>query len=329
MFRAQKKSRDMFRILYATDIHGSDVGFHKFINAAKAYDVQALILGGDITGKFLVPIVDENGVYRLTLQGVPKILRSQEELDQVTKRLEMLGSYYVVLDPDRVAEIQAHPELVAGVFREKARERLAAWVDFAEERLRGTGISCYVTGGNDDQPEVIEVLKENSREAIVPCDNEAVYIDDRHQMVSCGYSNPTPWNTPREIPDEALGEMIGGLLEGIDDFTNCIFNFHAPPLDCTLDECAQLDSSTDPPTPVVVAGQIAMAGAGSRAVRAAIEKHQPLLCLVGHIHEARGVVKIGRTTVVNPGSEYAEGIVRGTILNLGDGAIKGYQMTSG
>jgi len=37
-------------------------------------------------------------------------------------------------------------------------------------------------------------------------------------------------------------------------------------------------------------GQMVFAGAGSRAVRNAIEKHQPMLGLHGHIHEAQGVI---------------------------------------
>ena len=118
-------------------------------------------------------------------------------------------------------------------------------------------------------------------------------------------------------------------MQGIDDFTSAIFNFHVPPYDSTLDDCPKLDWSTDPPAPIVVAGVAQSAPAGSHAVRDAVERHQPLLQLCGHIHEARGLVKIKRTTVVNPGSEYGEGVLRGCILTLEPGKIVGYQMTSG
>jgi hypothetical protein len=156
-----------------------------------------------------------------------------------------------------------------------------------------------------------------------------VYIDDDHCMISVGYSTPTPWNTPREISDEQLGAYIEEMVKKVPDMNKAIFNFHDPPKDSTLDTCPMLDWTTDPPTPIVKAGQIVMHGAGSASVRQAIEKYQPVLGLHGHIHEAQGVVKIGRTTCVNPGSEYGEGILRGCLVNLVEGKIEGYQMTSG
>lgn len=325
-----KKSKKLLKAFYATDIHGSEVAFRKFVNAGRVYEVEALILGGDITGKFLIPIMSEgNGTYSYTLQGLHRKANSEDELQELIKRIELLGFYHVILSPEQMAEIEARPGMVQEIFRQKSRERLERWVALAEERLGGTGIRCFVTGGNDDEPEVIEVLETSAKEAVVPCDSKATYLDDSHLMISCGYSNPTPWQTPREMPDEELAVHIEEMLNGIADFTNCIFNFHAPPLDSTLDECPKLDTSTDPPRPIMVGNQPVMYGAGSKSVKEAIEKYQPLACLVGHIHEARGTAKIGRTMVFNPGSEYGEGIVRGTILTFGDGEIKGYQMTSG
>jgi uncharacterized protein len=156
-----------------------------------------------------------------------------------------------------------------------------------------------------------------------------VPIDEEHTMASVGFSNPTPWKTPREIPDEKLGEIIEGMCEQVKDFQHCIFNFHVPPVDSTLDLCPKLDWSTDPPSPIMASGQMVMAGAGSAAVRKAIEKYQPMLGLHGHIHEAQGMVKIGRTTCINPGSEYGEGILRGCLVSFADGTVEGFQMTSG
>jgi Icc-related predicted phosphoesterase len=90
-----------------------------------------------------------------------------------------------------------------------------------------------------------------------------------------------------------------------------------------------LDASTDPPTVITSGGEPVMFGAGSQVVRDAIQKYQPLLSLHGHIHESRGVIKIGRTTAVNPGSEYGEGILRGAIVNLEGDRVKSAQLTSG
>jgi Icc-related predicted phosphoesterase len=72
-----------------------------------------------------------------------------------------------------------------------------------------------------------------------------------------------------------------------------------------------------------------MEGAGSKSVRKAIETCQPMLGLHGHIHESSGVIKIGRTTCINPGSEYGEGVLRGCLVTFFEGKIEGFQMTSG
>jgi len=148
-------------------------------------------------------------------------------------------------------------------------------------------------------------------------------------MLSSGLSNPTPWDTPREVPDEELARHIEGIVAGVDDFTRVIFNFHAPPKDSTLDTAAELDWSTDPPKVVTSGGTPVMAGAGSAAVRAAIEKYQPLLSLHGHIHESRGQTSIGRTVAVNPGSEYGEGLLRGAIVTIAGDKVDNVQLTSG
>jgi Icc-related predicted phosphoesterase len=233
------------------------------------------------------------------------------------------------MEEEEFKALQADKAAVDQLFHQLARERLESWIDLAETRLKGTGIRCFVTGGNDDDPEVLTVLKREGTEAFVACEGEVVYIDDDHCMISVGYSTPTPWNTPREISDEQLGAYIEEMVKKVPDMNKAIFNFHDPPKDSTLDTCPMLDWTTDPPTPIVKAGQIVMHGAGSASVRQAIEKYQPVLGLHGHIHEAQGVVKIGRTTCVNPGSEYGEGILRGCLVNLVEGKIEGYQMTSG
>jgi Icc-related predicted phosphoesterase len=68
---------------------------------------------------------------------------------------------------------------------------------------------------------------------------------------------------------------------------------------------------------------------GSTAVRAAIEEHQPLLSLHGHIHESGGAVRIGRTLAINAGSEYGEGVLRGVLVTVGGGKVLRYQATTG
>jgi hypothetical protein len=329
-FFSKKNSKKPTRLFFATDLHASERTYRKFINAGKFYDANVLVMGGDITGKLLIPIIKENnGCYRATLQGRVEQMTTEEDLKGLMARLDVLGFYYKVMEEDEFQTTSSEPQAVSKLFNELARQRLSNWVDLAEERLAGTGIKCFVTGGNDDEPEVLAVMKRESTESFFACENEVVYVDDDHPMISVGFSTPTPWKTPREVSDEELGVMIEEMIAKVPDLEKAIFNFHDPPVDSSLDTCPMLDWSKHPPEQILQGGQPILFGAGSQSIRAAIEKHKPMLGLHGHIHESQSVAKIGRTTCVNPGSEYGEGILRGCLINFVDGEVKGYQMTSG
>jgi len=329
-FWSSKSKAKPYRIFFATDVHGSEPTFRKFLNAGKAYSVDALILGGDITGKMLVPILDLGaGNYRATLQS-NSLTMTAEELPGFENKLGKLGFYSSVMDQGQYERCLQNAGEVEKIYLEKACQRLAAWLKLAEERLAGTPICCYVTGGNDDPQEVVNVLHREAKDRVIVCEEKLVQLnDDGHLLVSLGYSNPTPWRTPREISEDELARKIDSAFASVDDRSKVIFNMHVPPVDSTLDTCPMLDTSTDPPTVVTSGGEPVMFGAGSRSVTDAIERYQPLLSLHGHIHESRGVIKIGRTTAINPGSEYGEGILRGTIVNLEGDEVKSTQMTSG
>ena len=49
----------------------------------------------------------------------------------------------------------------------------------------------------------------------------------------------------------------------------------------------------------------------------------------GHIHESRGTFKLGKTLCINPGSEYTEGILRGSLIELRGGKVRSQQLTAG
>ena len=329
-FLFKKSKKVTTRLFFATDLHGSERTYRKFINAGKFYNANVLVMGGDITGKLLIPIIKEpNGNYRATLQGTTQHIGTEEEMKTLLDRIGLLGFYSHVMDETEFHAFQNNPASVDQLFHQKARERLEAWVDLAETRLAGTAIKCYVTGGNDDDPEVLEPIYRPGTQSFFGCENKLVYIDEETPMVSVGFSTPTPWKTPREISDDQLASMIEKTVSQLPDTSKAIFNFHDPPNDSTLDTCPELDWSTDPPSPIMKAGQVVLHGAGSKSVRKAIEKYQPMLGLHGHIHESMAVAKIGRTTVINPGSEYGEGVLRGVLVNFSGGQIEGYQMTSG
>jgi Icc-related predicted phosphoesterase len=329
-FFAKKPPKKMTRLFFATDLHGSERTFRKFVNAGKFYEVNVLIMGGDVLGKIAVPIIHQgNGHYRATLQGRTERVETEAEFKSLLDKIGTLGFYSKVMEEDEFRAIQADPAAVDALFHQLARQRLEAWVDLAETRLADTGIKCFVTGGNDDYPDVLAALQRAGAHSIFGCEGQVVQVDDDHPMISMGFSGPTPWRTPREVPDEELGVMIEQMITQISDFSHCIFNFHDPPVDSTLDTCPMLDWNTDPPSQIVRGGQIVLFGAGSASVRRAIETYQPLLGLHGHIHESPGVVKMGRTVCINPGSEYGEGILRGCLVTLSKDKVEGYQMTTG
>jgi Icc-related predicted phosphoesterase len=318
------------KIFYATDVHGSERTWRKFLNAGKFYSADLLVMGGDVMGKLTIPIIREsNGRYRATVHGRVEHLETTAEVDAIKERIGFLGMYHTVVDEGEYVALRADPSAVDRLFVELATERLERWIDLAESKLAGTSIRCYATGGNDDVPEVMAVMDRSDTEHFVGCESRAVQLDDRHIMVSMPYVNPTPWHTPREAPESELAERIDRVAADLPDQGHAIFNFHAPPSESTLDTCPKLDWTTDPPSQIVAGGQPVMYGAGSEAVRQAIERYQPMLGLHGHIHESQAAARLGRTLCINPGSEYGEGVLRGCLITIADGHVKGYQMTAG
>lgn len=319
-----------FRLFFATDVHGSEPTFRKFINAGKFYNVDVLVLGGDITGKMLIPIIAlGNNNYRATLQSKLYNL-GKDDLPDFISRLAKLGFYSSEMSEQEYVKLTENPDQINRLYLEKATERLVSWIQWAEEKLDGSNLQCFVTGGNDDAKEIVATLSREAKNRVVACEEKLVTLSDEgHNMVSLGYSNPTPWKTPREIEEAELVQRLKDALQGLDNYEKVVFNMHVPPVDSTLDTCPELDTSTDPPTVITSGGEPVYFGAGSQAIRDAIEQYQPLLSLHGHIHESRNVVKIGRTTAVNPGSEYGEGVLRGVIVSIVGDKIESTQMTSG
>ena len=154
-----------------------------------------------------------------------------------------------------------------------------------------------------------------------PCDDRLVDFDG-HQMITTSHSNPTPWDTPRELPEEELLARLEPLCQKVTDYEHAIFNFHVPPHGYALDLAPKLDEN------LVMAAEEKI-HAGSTSVKYLIEKYQPLLGLHGHIHESRGAQKAGRTLLLNPGSEYSEGILKGVVIMFNKGKVKDYVFTSG
>lgn len=313
------------RIFYASDIHGSDLVFKKFINAASVYGADILILGGDLTGKAIVPIVRKpSGTFEADYLGRRITMSSESEVRALEQRIRDSGLYPYLADPHEVEELRSSEKKLEELFSKLVRESLERWLDLAERRLRNTRVKLYMMPGNDDLPVVEEILSKPGI-AINP-EGKVVSIDDRHEMISTGHANITPWRAPRDIPEEELARIIEEMASRVNDMRRAVFNLHCPPHGTALDLAPKLDENLKP---VVSAGGFVMEHAGCRAVRSAIEKYQPLLSLHGHIHESRGVDRIGRTIMLNPGSEYSEGVLRGALVVIEDDKVKSYLLTSG
>lgn len=318
----------MTRVFFATDVHGSERAFRKFVSAGPFYKAGIVILGGDITGKMMTPIVKTS---EHTYDGYyyqKKVeLHNDSELEKFEKEVKNTGYYPYHCSADELATITTDKDKAGAIIFQLMKERLEDWIRLIEEKLKGTGVKIYITGGNDDPYEVESILRKS--DFIIDPEGEVIKIDENKEMISSGFSNPTPWKTPREVSEERLKEEIEKMVSKVQDMKNCIFNIHVPPKDSQLDTCPQLDDSVYPPKPILDKGRPVEFGAGSSSVRLAIEKLQPLLGLHGHIHESRGAIKIGRTVCINPGSEYQEGILRGAIIDLKKDKIDDYQLTSG
>jgi Icc-related predicted phosphoesterase len=313
------------KVFFVSDVHGSDRCFRKFVNAGKFYGAGVLVLGGDVTGKAIVPMVRmADGTVRVREGSADRLLKSQSEMEELKKSVSDAGNYPYVADSREFEEMGAKPELVVGLFKRLMIERLRSWIALADERLAGTGIKCYISPGNDDYFEIDEVL--SSGKQVTNPEGKVVEIDGQHEMITLGYTNRTPWDSPREVDEDVLQKRIDAMAEKVREMRDAVFNIHVPPVGTPIDQAPKLDKDLKPE---VSGGEVVMTSVGSSAVRESIEKYQPLVGLHGHIHESRGVVKIGRTTCFNPGSEYGSGILKGVLCELDDDAVRSYLLTSG
>lgn len=313
----------MTTLFFATDIHGSDICWKKFLNTGKFYGADVLILGGDMTGKAIVPVVRLGAEkYKVTLLQQDFEINSADELAEMTKRIRSRGYYPYLTDPDELAELERNPERIHEIFIAEVLRVVAEWLEIAETKLASSGMRVYVAPGNDDQFEIDELVRASKH--LTLAEGQVVALDAQHEMISSGWSNRTPWNTYREEDEPDLAKRYAAMIANLKDPRNAIFNIHVPPHKSNLDEAPELDENLRPK----YAGN-ALKPVGSTALRAAIEKYQPLLGLHGHIHEGRGHSRIGKTLCINPGSLYEQGVLQGALVKLGRNKIESFVLTQG
>ncbi|HKH64210.1 MAG TPA: hypothetical protein VKA35_01975 [Solirubrobacterales bacterium] len=323
MFR-RRQNQSITRIFYAGDVHGSRVCWKKFINAAAHYPADALVMGGDLTGKALVPIVREgDGSYRARVIGESRVARTAEELDQMQQAISTSGMYALIVDQDEARSLQEDAAKRDQAFEKALLDELRLWIEFADERLFGTEARAYVIPGNDDPWSIDEVLASGT--CVDACD-ETIRMVGPHEMVSFGYSNRTPWQTPRELDEDEIYSRLKPLADQLEAPERAIFNIHVPPYESSLDTAYEVGEDL---RYVTKGGRPHEIATGSPAVRQIIEETQPLLSLHGHIHESKGVTSIGHTVAINPGSDYGSGHLDGCLIHLAADRVVNQYLVSG
>ena len=304
------------RIFFASDLHGSDRCFRKFLNAAKFYKADWLIMGGDAAGKHLVPLLREGSGWRGTFQGVGLQAQTAEELKALEARLADVGAYTLPTDAEFIAQLSADPALVESTLHRLIVERAERWVELARERI-GPGVRCVIGLGNDDFDDMAAIFAQGS----TMCPPDGLIDLDGFWFGTVGWSNVTPWKTHREKSEEGLATLVSALESP--DPTRTIWNIHVPPYGSTLDIAPRLSAQLQVE---LVGGSPDFIPVGSTAVGAGIRAQQPLLSLHGHIHESRGIVKVGSSTVVNPGSAYELGTLYGALIRVAPGKVEQCQL---
>ena len=308
-----------FRLYVCSDIHAAEGVWRKLLNATRAntYKVDAVLIAGDLTGKALIPVVSSEGGWRARVLGGERRARNEVELAELERSIADLGYYAVRVTPDERKAMEDDPALVRRHFTEQIVGRVRDWMALAAERLDGSDVPVYVMPGNDDEFEIDPILAESAY--CIDVNERVVDLTPWHQLVSMGWSSPTPWSTPRELPEEEFLDRLSGLMAGDRDARHTVVMTHVPPYDSGLDTAPLLSPEL---RPTMSAGDVLRGPVGSHGVRAAIEKFRPVLGVHGHIHESGGERRIGDTLCINAGSESNVGILRGYLVDLGPDGVE-------
>jgi Icc-related predicted phosphoesterase len=313
------------KIFFVTDLHGSEVCWKKFLNAGPFYGADVVILGGDVTGKAMVPIVQRpSGVWEASLQDRVESFETEAEIAEFEQRVMNRGYYPIRVSQEEYVAMQEAEDLVDKRFKEVMLEGTERWIAMAEEKMAGTPIRVVACPANDDMFEIDDLLA--GADVVETGDEDHPIELDGLTMISMGWTNPTPWNTFREAQEPELAERISHSLSGAGDPETTIFNFHAPPYGSNLDNAPALNADL-----TYKSGGQALRPVGSTSVREAIESFQPMLGLHGHIHESKGAARIGKTLSLNPGSSYEEGILQAAVVTIDPKKrrVKSYQLVNG
>jgi len=303
------------RCYMCSDLHAANRTYRKLLNAIKmnVYEANIVLIAGDLTGKAIVPIIAQgNGRYSATFLDQQYAIETETELLNLQQNISDIGYYPHVTDQEEVDALRADAAKMKELFRQKMIQRVREWMALAEERIGKSGVQFYMMPGNDDDTGVDAMIAQSSY--VINPVGKTVQLDEYHEMISFDYANPTPWHTPREWSEDEYYERIKASASKLKNVGRAVFLIHVPPYDSGLDTAPELDKNL---RPKVTMGDVLRIPVGSTGVRRALQELQPLVSVHGHVHEAPGQSKIGRTTCFNAGSEANQGILRGFVFDLG------------
>ncbi len=314
------------RIFFSVDVHGAETVWRKWITAISIYECDCLMLCGDLAGKALVPIIDfGKGYSKSGYFGQEVKLKSEEEIVEWERKLANGGVYSCRIDKRELEQMKKDPDLVDATMKREVVKRMRSWLELLCEKIDTSKVKSIVMPGNDDPQELDVVIKEFADRGIIYPNDKIVDLEG-HELISHEYVTPTPWDTPREVDEKGMEEMLEEKIGWLKDVRSSIWNIHCPPKDTDIDTAPKLTADLKVISGV---GGVEMVHVGSQAVRDMIAKYQPMLGLHGHIHESSGFTFIGETLCINPGSEYGEGMLRGFVVELSPEKVEKYWKVQG
>jgi uncharacterized protein len=312
------------RIFFVADLHGSAICWRKFINAARVYRADVLLVGGDLSAKTVTPVVQENGGWVAVVEGARRTAPAAD-VEKLEASLRDGATIPFRTTPAEWEELRAHHGRLDQLFERLAPQEVALWLRWAGERLGSDPTRLLLGLGNDDPTRLEAAIEADGRAELT--DNAVLRLDDEHEMVTLAYSNPTPWHTYRELPEEEIARRLDSGAAELERLDRAVFNIHVPPHSTPLDLAPRLDANLT--KMMAPGGEPEMVHVGSTAVRQALVRHHPLLALHGHIHESRGTTSFDRTLSVNCGSAYTEGTLLGALIDLDRDSVRTAVLTSG
>ena len=148
-------------------------------------------------------------------------------------------------------------------------------VDAVDDVLSRIDVPCFAVPGNCDPREIIETIEHSD----TVCMHGSAINLGKMTLVGVGGSNPTPFNTPFELTDKQIDDVLSGAMKKMEKSVHNVLLCHAPPYG-TLDKPA---------------GE----HVGSQSIRKHMKDFDLVCC--AHIHEARGIMEVDGVKIVNPG----------------------------